>query len=170
MMTTTQQVNNSTKQPPMFTLAKFLSIVTALYFASILLVINRRIPFASSTEFFILFAMMMQTAAHAKIIDFLPSSSVIHTSTKDAIIYALVVVPVFAYMLVIELWAAYYLFSYDPETDPGLISLRENRYTILNIARAFSILQVSLFMIVVVLPTIASVMRKRIIHVHHKNK
>lgn len=117
-----------------------------------------------------LFAMLMQTAAHAKIIDFLPQSNVIHKSTKSAMIYAVVVVPVFAYMLVIELWTAYYLFSYDAETDPGLVSLRDNRYTILNTARAFSVLNVCLFVVVVVIPMIASIMRKRIINHHGKNK
>ena len=169
MSATTEQQITGTKPPPMFSLSKFLSLVTTLYFAAILVIVNRRIPFASGTEFFVLFAMMMQTAAHAKIIDFLPQSSVIHKSTKSAIIYASIVVPVFAYMLVIELWSAYYLFSYDAETDPGLISLRENRYTILNTARAFSVLNVCLFMVVVVMPMIASIMRKRITN-HHRGK
>lgn len=155
----------------MFDLSKFLSLVTTLYFTAILIIVNRRIPFASGTEFFVLFAMLMQTAAHAKIVDFLPQSSVVHKSAKSAMLYAIVVVPVFTYMLVIELWTAYYLFSYDAETDPGLVSLRDNRFTILNTARAFSVLNVVLFCVVVVMPMVASIMRKRIINHHHgKNK
>ena len=167
-MSTDQQT--SIKGQPMFSLQKFLSVVTALYFASILLIVNRRIPFSSNVEFFVLFAMLLQTAAHAKIVDFLPKSSVVHESRRDSLAYAFVVVPVYGYMLLIELWAIYYLFTYDAETDPGLLSLRDNRFKILNIARAFSVLNVVLFVIVIVLPMLARIMKKRISHHHNHRK
>lgn len=144
----------------MFKATKLLSLVTALQFATCMLIAQRRLPFAAGEEFFIIFSMVLVTASFAKIIDFMPRITDVHTF-KDKCIYTGTVVPVYLFIVVVEIWFMYYLFSYDAENDLALQTLKSNRFTLIHTARVLSVINLVLFLFVEVLPALKNIISTR---------
>lgn len=136
---------------------QFVAVVAGLQFAVVILIAQRRIPLANDAEFFVVLSMLMITAAHGKIIDFLPDGTSIHSDCA-VISFIGLVIPVFAFMIIIELWFTALLFSYDPAVD--LVDLQANADKILNIGKFFGIAKILLVISVIVLPRIAKRFRK----------
>ncbi len=140
---------------PIFVPAKVIALLSGLQFAVVILIAQRRVPDADNVEFFVVLSMLMLTAAHAKIIDFLPDSTSI-TSDVDVLIFLTMVVPVFVFMCTIEVWFIVYLFAYNPATD--LIALGRNAEKVLTIAKVFGISKIGLTLVILALPRVIAVL------------
>lgn len=140
---------------PIFAPAKVIALLSGLQFAVVILIAQRRVPEADNLEFFVVLSMLMLTAAHAKIMDFLPDGTSI-TSDVDVMIFLTMVVPVFLFMVTIEVWFIVYLFSYDPDTD--LIALGRNAEKVLTIAKIFGLSKIGLTLVILALPRVIAVL------------
>lgn len=132
-----------------FTAENFIGVLSALEFAVIILIAQRRLPLAARAEFVVVLSMLMITAAHSRIVAFLPDGSSI-TSEREALQFVAIAVPIFLYMMIIELWFISYLFDYDANVE--LKDFEDNAETMLIVAKTLSILKVLLVLSLLVVP------------------
>ncbi|GBG33479.1 Hypothetical Protein FCC1311_097022 [Hondaea fermentalgiana] len=121
------------------TAQNFMAVLAGLQFAVVILIAQRRIPLADPTEFFVVLSMLMVTAAHAKILDFLPDGNSI-VNDLEAIKFLVIGFPIVIFMVIIEMWFIGYLFSYRPEVE--LSAFMDNAASILAVAKTLSISKV----------------------------
>lgn len=143
-----------------FSIQNFMSVVSGLQFAVVILIAQRRIPDAERVEFFVVLAMLMVTAANAKILELLPDGSTI-INDCEAIKFIVLGIPIFFFIMLIEVWFLSYLFRYDPAVQ--LSSFKNNAQTILSVATALTITKIVLITTVrIFIPILKTIRKKRI--------
>mmetsp|Transcript_45032 Transcript_45032/g.71939 ORF Transcript_45032/g.71939 Transcript_45032/m.71939 type:complete len:220 (-) Transcript_45032:1215-1874(-) len=120
------------------TLHRIIGVISGLQFAVVILISQRRIPVSSGTEFFVVLAMLMCNASNARILELIPTGDDIK-SRKESLEFLLLSVPVFLFLVTIEIWFMTFLFVWTPK-DIGF-EREDNSITVLMMGRLLSVLK-----------------------------
>mmetsp|Transcript_5891 Transcript_5891/g.6776 ORF Transcript_5891/g.6776 Transcript_5891/m.6776 type:complete len:234 (+) Transcript_5891:378-1079(+) len=119
----------------------FLALLASLQFAIVVLLVRVRLPLAGSQETLVILSILLISAGHAKFQALVPTGEDIKDS-RAARAFLFIVLPIFIYMVVCEVWFLYYLFFLYPDFTDYLAGFQDNAKTILTLAQALSSLKV----------------------------
>mmetsp|Transcript_23957 Transcript_23957/g.42227 ORF Transcript_23957/g.42227 Transcript_23957/m.42227 type:complete len:206 (+) Transcript_23957:190-807(+) len=144
--------------PPGLDVQHGVAVISGFHFATVILIVQKRIPLASSVELFVILSILFMSASHSKIIELLPERSSIQTD-REAIKFLIFVFPLFVYMIITEIWFLALLFQFSPEVD--LIEFGANASTVLNLCKVLSLMKMTTVVILMIFPRLHKVLTKR---------